>query len=85
MQHTAPTIPADVAAHVLYHCDDHNPNGIQPGQFYQRLIELIEHADPDNRDLIAQVYPGYVAAVIAAHYDTDGIQRLQNIARGETA
>jgi hypothetical protein len=83
MSPTSPTIPADVAAHVLFHYG-HN-GGYQAGSFTTHLITTIDAADPGNKARLAAGFPEYVAAVTAIQYDPNGVERLQRIARGEVA
>jgi hypothetical protein len=83
MDRSSPTIPPDVAAHVLFHygCD----GGYQAGSFTTSLLTTMGMADPSNLDKLAAGFPEYVAAVTAIQYDPAGVERLQAIARGEVA
>ena len=83
MSINSPTIPADVAAHVLWHYG--REGGYQPGSFTEQLLTCIGMADPSNLDRLAAGFPEYVAAVTAIQYDPQGIERLQRIAAGESA
>jgi hypothetical protein len=83
MSTTDTTIPADVAAHVLWHYG--REGGYQPGSFTASLLTTIGMADPSNLDRLAAGFPEYVAAVTAIQYDPQGIERLQRIVRGEVA
>lgn len=76
----APTIPPEVAGHVLGLFG--HDGGTQPGTFHEYLLHAISSADPDNRDRLATAFPAYGAAVAAASYDPDGIANLQRIAGG---
>lgn len=80
MSTSSPTIPADVAAHVLWHYG--RDGGYQPGSFTEQLLTTIGMADPTNLDRLAAGFPDYVAAVAAIQYDPQGVERLQDIAAG---
>lgn len=80
MSTTSPTIPADTAAHVLFHYG--LDGGYQAGSFTTFLLTAIAAADPTNLDRLALGFPDYVAAVTAIQYDPDGAQRLQDLAAG---
>lgn len=81
MSTSTPMIPPDVAAHVLDHYGE--DGGRDGGYWTGSLIRLIATADVDNRDRLAQIYPGHVAAVRAYKYDrAGGIAHLQDIAAG---
>jgi hypothetical protein len=80
MSHSSPTIPADVAAHVLFHYG--HDGGYQAGSFTTHLITTIDAADPGNTDRVAVGFPEYVAAVTAIQYDPQGVERLKDIAAG---
>jgi len=75
-----PRIPADVAAHVLFHYG--REGGYQAGSFTTALLSAMGTADPSNLDRLAVGFPEYVAAVTAIQYDPNGIARLQDIAAG---
>ncbi|MFE9432903.1 hypothetical protein [Streptomyces sp. NPDC006640] len=80
MSTTDHSIPPDIAAHVL---DNYGQDGGRDGGTWTGvLIRLIATASVDNRDRLAKVFPGYVAAVIAYKYDTDGLAHLQDLAAG---
>lgn len=79
MSTTSPTIPADVAAHVLYH---YGKPGIPAGDWTARLITLIDQADITNLARFAAGFPAYTAAITAMKYDPDGTAYLQDIAAG---
>ncbi|MFJ7111746.1 hypothetical protein ACIQW4_01030 [Streptomyces albogriseolus] len=83
MHTNSPSIPADVAAHVLFHYG--HDGGYQAGSFTTSLLTTIGMADPSNMDRLAAGFPEYVAAVTAIQYDPDGVARLEAIARGEVA
>lgn len=83
MSTSSPTIPPDVAAHVLFHYG--REGGYQAGSFTTALLTAMGTADPSNLDKLAAGFPEYVAAVTAIHYDPDGVERLQRIVRGEEA
>jgi hypothetical protein len=83
MSTSSPTIPPDVAAHVLFHYG--RPGGYQAGSFTTSLLNAMGTADPSNLDKLAAGFPDYVAAVTAIQYDPQGVERLQNIVRGEKA
>lgn len=81
MNTDSPTIPPDVAAHVLFHYG--RDGGYQAGSFTTALLTAMGTADPSNLDRLAAGFPAYVAAVTAIQYDPDGVERLQAIVRGE--
>jgi hypothetical protein len=83
MNTSSPSIPADVAAHVLFHYG--HDGGYQAGSFTTSLLTTIGTADPSNMDRLAAGFPEYVAAVTAIQYDPDGVAHLQAIVRGEVA
>jgi hypothetical protein len=83
MSLSSPTIPPDVAAHVLFHYG--RDGGYQAGSFTTALLNAMGTADPSNLDRLAAGFPDYVAAVTAIQYDPNGVQRLQAIVRGEVA
>jgi len=78
-----PSIPAEVAAHVLFHYG--HDGGYQAGTFTTNLITTIDSADPSNKARLAAGFPEYVAAVTAMQYSHTGAEYLQSIARGEVA
>lgn len=80
MNTNSPTIPADVAAHVLFHYG--REGGYQAGSFTTALLTAMGTADPSNLDKLAAGFPTYVAAITAIHYDPRGVERLQDIAAG---
>lgn len=75
---TAPPIPQEVARHVLWHFGA--DGGIEPGSFVARLLDAITAADMVNTARLAEAFPEYVAAVVGAQMDPDGIANLQKIA-----
>ncbi|MEY9995816.1 hypothetical protein ABIE67_007848 [Streptomyces sp. V4I8] len=80
MSTTSPTIPPDVAAHVLFHYG--REGGYQAGSFTTALLSAMGTADPTNLGRLAAGFPEYVAAVTAIHYDPNGVERLQDLAAG---
>lgn len=80
MSTTNPTIPADVAAHVLFHYG--RDGGYRAGSFTQQLLTTMALADPANLDRLAAGFPDYVAAITAIQYDPDGTERLRDLAAG---
>ncbi|MEU2566574.1 hypothetical protein [Streptomyces althioticus] len=82
MNTNSPSIPADVAAHVLFHYG--HDGGYQAGSFTTSLISTIDMADEANRDRLSTAFPEYVAAVTAIKYDPDSVAHLQAIVRGGT-
>jgi hypothetical protein len=78
MSTNGPTIPPDVAAHVLSH---YGRGGYPAGDWTEDLIGLISRADNVNRHRFAAGFPEYVAAITAIKYDPDGIANLQRIAK----
>lgn len=79
MSTNSPTIPPDVAAHVLFH---YGHDGCPAGDWVESLISLISRADDINRDRFAAGFPEYVAAITAIKYDPNGVEHLQDIAAG---
>lgn len=82
MSLSSPTIPADVAAHVLSHF---GRGGYPAGDWAESLISLIDRADMVHRAKLANAFPEYGAAVLMAKYDEEGIATLQRIVQGEVA
>lgn len=80
MSTNSPTIPPETARHVLWMFD--RDGGYQPGTFTQRLLEAFAAADMVNTAKLADAYPDYAAAFMAASLDPDGIANLQRIATG---
>jgi hypothetical protein len=80
MSTSSPSIPADVAAHVLFHYG--REGGYQAGSFTESLLTTMGMADPANLDKLAAGFPQYVAAITAIQCDPQGIERLQDIAAG---
>jgi len=80
MDRKSPTIPPDVAAHVLFHYG--LDGGYQAGSFTTSLLNAMGTADPSNLNKLAAGFPEYVAAVTAIQYDPAGVERLQNLAAG---
>jgi hypothetical protein len=80
MSTSNPTIPADVAAHVLFHYG--REGGYQAGSFTEQLLTTISMADPANTTRLGLGFPDYVAAVTAIQYDPNGVARLQDLAAG---
>jgi hypothetical protein len=80
MSTNSPTIPPDVAAHVLFHYG--REGGYQAGSFTTSLITTIDMADPGNKDRLALGFPAYVAACTAMQYDPNAVTYLQDIAAG---
>jgi hypothetical protein len=79
MSTSSPTIPPDVAAHVL---DHYGRGGYPAGDWTEALISLISRADDINRARFAAGFPDYVAAITAIKYDPQGVQYLLDIAVG---
>lgn len=80
MSTSNPSIPADVAAHVLWHYG--RDGGYQPGSFTTSLLTTMAMADPANLGRLAVGFPAYVAAVTAIQYDPNGVEYLTDIAAG---
>jgi len=83
MSTTSASIPADVAAHVLFHYG--RDGGYQAGGFTELIISAIDRADPANKAKLGLGFPEYVAAVNAIQYSPNGIDYLQTIVRGGAA
>ncbi|MFI1485685.1 hypothetical protein [Streptomyces sp. NPDC020747] len=79
MSTSSPTIPPDVAAHVLCH---YGRGGYPAGDWAEDLISLISRADDSNRDRFAAGFPDYVAAITAIKYDPNGVAHLLDLAAG---
>lgn len=79
MSTSSPTIPADVAAHVLFHFGH---RGIPAGDWTASLITLIDSADLTNLARFGAAFPDYVAAITAMKYDPDGVELLKDLAAG---
>ncbi|MEV0220819.1 hypothetical protein [Streptomyces sp. NPDC050704] len=79
MSTSSPTIPPDVAAHVLNH---YGRGGHPAGDWAEDLISLISRADNLNRDRFAAGFPDYVAAITAIKYDPNGVAYLLDLAAG---
>lgn len=75
---TTSTIPPETARHVLWHFGA--DSGWRPGSFTQRLMDALAAADMTHTARLANVYPDYAAAFLAAQYDPDGIELLTDIA-----
>jgi hypothetical protein len=77
-----PTIPAEVANHVLFHF---GCGGYQAGSFTTHLLCAFATADEENFHRLASAFPEYGAAVAAIQYDPLGVTALQRLAGGEEA
>lgn len=75
---TQPTIPPEAARHVLWFYG--RDGGAALGGFTQYLISVIDAAGLDDVALLANAYPGLVAAVLVAKLDPDGMAALQRVA-----
>ncbi|MCI3155496.1 hypothetical protein ELQ39_27880 [Streptomyces sp. GB4-14] len=82
MNTSSPSIPADVAAHVLFHFGH---RGIPAGDWHQDLISLIARADMVHKAKLTAAFPDYAGAVLLAQYADNGIDVLKDIAAGEVA
>lgn len=78
---TATEITPTIAAHVLAH---YGEGGHQAGSFTRSLIHTIAYAYIVNMARLAEVFPGYAAAVALARDTADGIDRLKATAGGAT-
>jgi hypothetical protein len=83
MSNTPPAITREMAGHVLWHFEQ--PGRMRPGAFTRHLIAAIESADRKNEAILKQAYPELSAAVDLARRNEDGIDELQQIARGASA
>ncbi|MFG3127443.1 hypothetical protein ACGFZU_07040 [Streptomyces tendae] len=79
MDTTNPSIPAEVAAHVLSHF---GRGGYPAGDWTESLISLIDRADMVHRAKLTATFPEYGAAIALAKYDENGIAILQAIVAG---
>ena len=78
----AMTIPPLAACHIL-HLFNRNEPGVDasPDGFTRALLDAIVKADTVSLDLLMLGFPEYVAAYRMAAFRSDGIERLQQIAR----
>lgn len=60
---TKRVVSPKVAQHALWHLGDNVSWAVQPGEFEQRLFQLIDKADEANRAKLAQVFPEHVIAL----------------------
>lgn len=72
------TIPADVAAHILWH----EGHGGHVSEFAYRLLDTWSHADDVNTGRLAAAFPDYAAALDLLR-EPDGVGRLQALAAGK--
>ena len=72
-------IPADVAAHVLFHFGH---KGIPAGEWHEALIGLIARSDMVHKAKLTSAFPDYGGAVLLAQYADNGIDVLKDIAAG---
>ena len=79
MSTSSPTIPADVASHVLFHFGH---KGIPAGDWHEDLISLIARADMVNKAKLSAAFPDYAGAVLLAQHADNGIDVLKDIAAG---
>ena len=78
MSTSSPTIPAETARHVLWTFG--HRGGYQPGNYHQKLLDLLAYAPPVELAKLAQVYPAEAEAVRMAKYDETGIDKLKRAA-----
>ncbi|MDT0409911.1 MULTISPECIES: hypothetical protein [Streptomyces] len=71
-------IPAETAAHVLWH-EHRDANGYPAGSFTAALLALWDQADDTNSRRLAIGWPDYAAARALAA-TTDGLHHLRDIA-----
>jgi hypothetical protein len=79
MSTSSPTIPAKVAAHVLW---SEGLGGYPAGSFTTKLLDAWASADDTNAARLAAGWPEYAAA-FALMQQPGGIARLRAIATGE--
>lgn len=79
MDTSSPSIPADVASHVLFHFGH---RGIPAGDWTESLITLIARADMTNKAKLTAAFPDYAGAVLLAQHADNGIEVLKDIAAG---
>lgn len=72
-------VDSDEAAAVLWHFG--GQGGRQPGQFVALLLRAMSHADPVNRALLAQGFPGLSRAFELATTEPFGLELLAGRAR----
>lgn len=68
-------ITKEIARDVLGHFGEEG--GWMPGGFTNALLVAIGKADTMNRGLLAQGFPGYVAAMNLAQHSYEGIDELK--------
>lgn len=74
------TIPADIAAHVLF---QERLGGWPPSTFPSKLLDAWTSADTDNADRLAAAFPEYAAAIALMRSGAQGIEQLKAIADGQ--
>lgn len=79
MNTSSPSIPADVASHVLFHFGH---RGIPAGDWTENLISLIARADMVHKAKLTAAFPDYAGAVLLAQYADNGVDVLKDIAAG---
>jgi hypothetical protein len=86
MSTSSPTIPPDIAAHVLFMFDSSGvlaqivAADLVPSEFQRHLIRAIAHADHNDKARLERQYPEYVTAVAGYQMDPNGPERLKEIA-----
>lgn len=67
--------PLDVVRQVLWFFGD-SSNGMQPGDFRNRLMLAVSGADQENREKLRQAFPELVGAMNEVQYEVGGLERL---------
>lgn len=67
--------PLDVVRAVLWFFGD-RVNGVQPGDFRQRLMLAVSGADSENRARLRLAFPELVGAMDEVQYEVGGLERL---------
>ncbi|MFD7996879.1 hypothetical protein [Streptomyces mexicanus] len=80
MSSTPPVISQETARHVLWTFG--HEGGYRPGNFTQKLLDLIAYAPPAQMAKLALGFPEEAEAVRLAKYDETGIDQLKDVAAG---
>lgn len=67
--------PVDVVRAVLWFFGD-PVNGVQPGDFRNRLMLAVSGADRENRARLRIAFPELVGAMDEVQYEVGGLERL---------
>lgn len=75
---TQPAISPETARHVLWTFG--HQGGYSPGNFTQKLLDLLAYAPPVQMEKLALGFPEEAEAVRLAKYEETGIDQLRAIA-----